>query len=423
MHYRTILGFIGVLIFQTVVSAGDWTQFQGPNRNGISPERGLARSWPEGGPKEIWSCPVGVGWGGAIVQNGKVFFLDREDDQRDVMRCLDFDSGKELWRYENTIPGRLQYNGTRGVPCIDDKSVYAIGPFGQVYCVNTKTHKITWTVDIMKQFDREPPSRGFVESPLLLGDHLIISPATTKIGMVALDKTTGKVVWQSEPVSDGGKSNSVAIVTQIDGVEGILFISNSQLSFIDPANGKMLLKYTDYVCERQIPFPTPLGDGRIFLTCGYGVGSRMVKITKKTGSFQLADVYRLTRYGSQVHPVLLWDGFLYGNFNNNKNLRQKKPDGLMCLDLDGNVRWSAGGTPNIERGNLIIADGMIFFLEGQTGFLVLAEANPNEYKELARTKIFKGGRKSNIWAPIALSNGRIIVRDQNIMKCLDVKNP
>ncbi|MCH9022646.1 MAG: PQQ-binding-like beta-propeller repeat protein [Planctomycetes bacterium] len=422
MRYRPCLSFIAVLIFQTAVSAGDWTQFQGPNRNGISPERGLARSWPEGGPKEIWSCPVGVGWGGAVVQNGKVFFLDREDDERDVMRCLDFDSGKELWRYENNVPGRLQYNGSRAVPCIDDKSIYAIGLFGQVYCVNTKTHQATWIVDIMKQFDKEPPDHGFAESPMLLGDHLIISPATTKIGMVALDKKTGKVVWQSDPVSDGGKSFSVPILTKIDGVEGILFVSNSQVSFIDPANGKMLLKYTDYTCERQIPFPTPLGDGRFFLSGGYKAGSRMVKISQKAGTFQLKELYRL-RYGSQVHPILLWDGFLYGNFNNNENIRPKKPDGLMCFDLDGNVRWKTGNAPDIERGNLIIADGLILFLEGQTGYLVLAEANPNEYKELARTKIFKGGRKSNIWAPIALSNGRIIIRDQNIMKCLDVKNP
>ncbi|MCH9023187.1 MAG: PQQ-binding-like beta-propeller repeat protein, partial [Planctomycetes bacterium] len=237
MRYRPYLTFIAILIFQTTLSAGDWTQFQGPDRNGISTERGLARSWPEGGPKEIWSRPVGVGWGGVVVQNGKVYFLDREDNELDVMRCLDFETGKELWRYENSVPGFLSYNGSRGVPCIDDKSVYAIGLFGQVYCVNTKTHQMTWTVDMIKQFDKEPPDHGFAESPMLIGNHLIITPATATVGMVALNKTTGKVVWQSDPVSDGGKSFSTPILTKIDGVEGILFVSNSQVSFIDPANG------------------------------------------------------------------------------------------------------------------------------------------------------------------------------------------
>ncbi|MCH9023188.1 MAG: hypothetical protein IID32_10555 [Planctomycetes bacterium] len=202
--------------------------------------------------------------------------------------------------------------------------------------------------------------------------------------------------------------------------EGILFITRDQVVFVDPVTGKIIWKYEGYTCRIPIPFPTSLGDGRIFITGGYGAGSVMIRVSKNGDTFEIEELFRLKDHGSQIHPTLYYDGHLYANFNTNENMRAKKPDGLVCYDLSGNVKWTTEDNPDINRGSLMIADGMMYIMDGINGDLILAKVNPHKYEPLARAKIFKGGKKSNIWSPMALSDGLLIVRDQHQMKCLYV---
>lgn len=270
---------------------------------------------------------------------------------------------------------------------------------------------------MIKEFQSSPPNWGFAQSPLLYRDKVIIAPMSENVGLAALDRETGKTLWRSEGIGDG--SYASPILRRVAGVEGIVFITKGQLSFIDPDTGKLLWSYGGYECRIPIPFATVIGDDRIFVTAGYGAGSVMIKVRKTGDGFGITELFRLKDHGSQIHPALFYEGFLYANFNTNENL-SKNPDGLVCLDLDGNMRWQTGGSPNFERGNLIIADGMILILDGSTGHLTLAQASPKGYKELARAKVLDGKGKE-IWAPLALSAGRLIVRDQNQMKCLRLK--
>ena len=237
-------------------------------------------------------------------------------------------------------------------------------------------------------------------------------------GLVALQQKTGKVVWKSQPI--GGRSYSSPTLKTILDTEGVLFITREKVVFVDPKSGKILWQYEGYSCRIPFPIPTPLGDGRIFITGGYGAGSVMIRVSKNGDQFEVEELFRLKDHGSQIHPVLFYDGHLYANFNTNENIRPKKPDGLVCYDPSGNVKWKTKNKPDINRGSLIIADGMIFILDGINGELILAKANPHKFEPLARAKIFKGGKNSNIWSPMALSNGLLIVRDQHEMKCLYV---
>ena len=397
---------VAVLLVSVGSVRGDWPQLQGPEHNGISAESGLARSWPAGGPKVVWSVDVGIGYGGASVRDKKVYVLDRQEDERDVLRCLDLETGKALWQYSHKVPGRLSHNGSRSVPTLDEQRVYAVGPFGQVYCVDQDSHKLVWSLDLAKEYQAPQLRWGFSQSPLLSGDMVLLAAMSDEAGVLALDKATGKVLWQSEPV--GGGSYASLVLGKLGGKQGVLFNAKNQLSCLDPKSGKVLWTYEGHSCRNPIPFPTVIGNDRIFLTGGYGSGSVMIQVTRSGEDYKITELFRLEERGSKIHPALYYEDHLYANFGK-----------LVCFDPQGNPKWAEG---DFVEGNLIIADGMVFILSSTTGELTLVEANSKAYKELARAKVLKGNDKE-IFGPMALSEGKLIVRDLYEMKCLDVRAP
>ncbi|MCH9022645.1 MAG: PQQ-like beta-propeller repeat protein, partial [Planctomycetes bacterium] len=267
----------------------DWPQFLGPNRNGISNEKGLARSWPANGPKVLWTQKVGPGFGGASISKDQVFLLDRQDDERDLLRCLSFTSGKKIWEYAYKFPGRLSHNGSRSVPTVDDDRIFAVGPFGHLYCVDRSAGKLLWGVDMVDEFQAKTPMWGFAQSPLMVKNLVIIAPMTERVGLVALDKKSGKTVWKSPSV--GKQSYTSPMLLTIAGVKGILFFGSDQISFIDPKNGDMIWNYNGYYCRNQIASPLVIKGDRIFMTGGYGAGSAMIQINSKNGKYDIEEIF------------------------------------------------------------------------------------------------------------------------------------
>ena len=412
-------GAISILLFACagLTAAPDWSQFLGPNRDGITKKGRLSRSWPSGGPKVMWTLNVGEGFGGASIRNGKVYLLDRVNDENDVLRCLDLETGKELWNISFDVPGRLGYNGSRSTPTIGRKRIYAVSPFGNVYCVDRNTRKEVWTTNLINTFDAEPPNWGFSQSPLLYKNLLIVAPMSENAGLAGLDRTTGEIVWKSEAIL--GDSYVSPILRTIAGVESVLMLTKGQLSAVSPKTGDLMWKYTGYFNRIPIPAITSIGDGRIFVTGGYGAGSVMIKITLDKGQYEVSELFRIEDQGSQLHPTLLYKDYLYANFNTNENLRKDNPDGLVCLDLDGQIKWQTGSSPNFERGNLIITGDLLLILDGKIGELALIDPNPHAYTELARTKVFDD-EDGKMWGPMAFSNGKLVLRSQKEMKCLDL---
>ena len=210
------------------------------------------------------------------------------------------------------------------------------------------------------------------------------------------------------------------LLRKISGVEAVVMLTKDQLTAINPKSGEILWKYKGYFNRIPIPSITSIGDGRIFVSGGYGAGSVMIKVTAKGNQFEVDELFRLKEQGSQIQPVLLFNDYLYANFNTNENLRGDNQDGLVCLDLDGKIKWQTLTSPNFERGNLIIAGGLLLILDGKIGELAMIDPNPNAYKELARTKVFDD-EKGTMWGPMAFSEGKLILRSQTEMKCLDLR--
>ena len=403
--------------------AADWSNYLGPNRNNVAAAAGLARTWPAGGPKVVWQCRVGVGFSGPAIAGNDVYLLDRVDNARDVLRCLAFDTGKERWSCAYDAPGKFSYNGSRGTPAVDKEFVFTVGPLGQMTCISRSEKKKVWGVNLLSDFGAKRPTWVVSQSPLLYRDMVIAAPQGSKAGAVAFRRKSGEIAWQSRPVP-GPMSYASPMLATLGGTDQVLVLSGQKksttLTGIDAGTGAILWTYKGgWQCRVPIVTPVIIGDGRIFLTGGYEAGSVMLRVTKKNGAFTVKELFRTQVCGSQIQQPLLYKGYLYINSNDNK-----RRDGFVCMDLNGGLKWKTGLKPNYERGPLLMLSGLIYALHGKNGKLALIDASPERFIPLAEARVFtpRKGRPSGrqAWAPMAFARGRLLLRDQGMLKCLDV---
>lgn len=402
--------------FNLVANAADWPQFQGPMRNGTSEETVSATSWGEGGPRTVWSLVLGEGFGGAAVRDGEVYLLDRVDNAQDVLRCLTLETGEEIWNYPYDAPGEVSHNGSRSTPTVTEKYIYTVGMMGHLYCIDRESHEAVWHRELPKDFPpMGNPKWGYSQAPFVHGNLVIVAPQSREGFVVAFDRLTGDVVWKTGRLGSPGYSSP--IVTELAGVEQVVMVNAGKpgVSGLSLEDGSVLWSYDEWTCRIPIPFATPLPGNRLFITGEYGAGSAMLEIERNGEAFQVNELYTTQECGSQIHQPLLHDGYLYMNSNgNNRN------DGMLCLSLDGEMMWRTRGNrdlPRFERGGLLMAGNRIVNFDGKRGTLHLIEPSPEGYREVASAQILEGQR---MWSPMALSRGKLLVRNQEEMICIDL---
>lgn len=422
-----------------VVTAQDWPQFLGPDRDSKSPQKGLLRSWPEKGPDVLWAVDIGIGYGGPVVKNGKVYLLDRDDETGDIMRCFDLQTGKELWQFSYASPGSVSFPGSRSVPVVDDKQVYSCGPYGDLYCIDINTHQPVWKKNVWTDFGgKEIPTWAISQCPVLYGDLLIIASQAPEAGVVAYHKQTGEVVWKTPNL--GNETYVSPKVVKLHGEDHVVMVTSSTNTFrdrnakvtkgnvvgIDPRTGKTLWMYSDWDCHISVPCPVPAGNNKLLITGGYERGATMIQVNKKAGgTFNTTELFTTLEFGDQTKPPLFHNGHFYAMYRTNQ-----KRDGLVCMDMDGNIKWKTGRNPNFDRGSMILADGLLLATDGLKS-LYLIDPDPSAFKQVSKADVLSeggantegmssvGGGTQN-WAPIALSDGKLLVRDQARMVCVKV---
>ncbi len=400
-------------------AGADWPQFLGPARNGASGETALARAWPAGGPKVLWTVPLGAGYAGPAVRDGKVYLLDRVDNAEDVLRCLDLLTGRPVWQYAYaTSSANLGHsNGSRTTPAVDEQYVFTVGPHGDFHCISRATHKPVWRKHLVKDFDGKRPIYGISQSPLLHGETVIVTPMGEKASVAAFDKATGKIAWQAPPI--GGMAWSSPIVTTLAGVEQVVVIScrNSSAGIRTTAagvavgTGRILWQFDKWKCKRPIVTPVVIGDDRLLLSGGYNAGTTMLRIAKAGEAFTVTELFHKDGWGAQMANPLLHEGHVYLNTKENG-----RDSGLMCIDLSGEVKWQTAEELKLDRGNMLLADGRLFALD-RSGTLRMIAADPAGYKELGATTLLGG---KSIWSPLVLTDGKLLIRDQKQIKCVHV---
>ena len=434
-----------VLFAGCICSAQDWPQYMGPQRNAHSPETGLLRSWSASGPELLWSAPVGVGFGGPVIKDGKVYLLDRKDEVGDIMRCLDLSTGKEEWKFEYDCPGSVMFPGSRSVPIVDGDKVYSVGHYGDFYCFDVNTHKPLWHHNVWKDFGGgDIPMWAISQCPLIYGDLVVVASQAPQAGVVAYNKTTGALVWKTASIGAVGYVSPN--LAKIAGEDHIVMVSASasgggfgggatqkgHIYGVRPSDGKVLWDFDGWECRIPCSMATDCGDGRIVAVGGYELGSLMIKVTKNSdGTFSAKELWRNPDFGDQTKPAVFHNGYLYGLYRTNS-----KRDGMMCVDLDGNIKWKTSRNPNFDRGSIIVVDGLMLVTDGDSK-LYLVDPSPEAFKMLSVAELLsnetpaasatpgpprRGGSVNNSqnWAPMALSGGRLLLRDQNKLICVKV---
>lgn len=420
-----------LLILLANVCAQDWPQYLGPDRNSVSPQKNLMRSWPEEGPEIMWTVKVGQGNGGPVVKDGRVYLLDRDDQIGDIMRCFDLSTGEELWRFGYDAPGSVRFPGSRSVPVIDGNYIYSCGHNGDLYCIDIHTHEPVWNANIWTDFGGEEiPTWAIVQCPLVYDDLLILASQAPKAGVVAYDKLTGDVKWTtpslgpvgyvSPSIVRVGREDHVVMITAATGGRGSP-LKDGEIFGIDPLSGEILWEYANWKCIIPIPGAFDAGEGKALITGGYEAGSVMLKIEKNAdGSYGVSELFRNVEFGAHTKPPVFHNGYFYAQYSTNN-----RRDGLVCMSMEGQVMWKTKRSPTFNKGSMILADGLLLATDGDKT-LYLIEPDPSGFRLLASAEVLeiaavaepRYGNQN--WAPIALADGRLLIRDQNQIVCVQL---
>lgn len=454
-----ILAFASLLV---CALANDWPQYLGPTRNSMSPQKGILRTWPEKGPEVLWTAQVGRGFGGPVIQDGKVYLLDRDDKVGDNLRCLELSDGKELWNLAYDAPGTVMFPGSRSVPTVDGDKVYSCGHNGDLYCVDTKTHKALWHKNVWTDFGgatnsgfggfgRPPGGQGdaaarfpiwaITQNPLIYGDLVLVASQAPKAGVVAYEKLTGNVKWTTPSLGLVGYVSPS--IVKVDGKDHVVMVTPSTNPFMgggggatemgkvvgmEPLTGKILWQYTNWHCHIPVASAVDAGDNKVLVAGGYELGATMLKVEKQADeTYGTRALFTTKEFGDQTKPPVLYKGHFYAEYGTNE-----RHEGMVCMGMDGEIKWKTKRSPDFNKGSMILADDLILASDGGRS-LYLVEPNPSEFKRLASAELFPeaaagsendiasrvGGRNQN-WAPMALADGKLLIRDQTQLKCVKV---
>jgi outer membrane protein assembly factor BamB len=402
--------------------AADWPQYYGPRRDSTSTEKGILRTWPKEGPRVLWTAPVGIGYGGPVVSGGRVYLLDRDDTVGDNLRCFDVSNGKELWNFAYNAPGKFDHPGSRSTPAVDGNNVYTCGPQGDLYCINTSTHKPVWNKNIWKDFGgAQLPRWAITQNPLIYRNLLIVASQTSEAGVAGYDKLTGELSWKSAALSGGVGYVSPSIV-KIGGDDHLVMVmaakgfgrsaGGGSVNGLDPLSGKVLWTYGNWQCGIPVPHAVDAGEGRVLITGGYSAGAAMIRVQKnQDGSYGVTELFKNANFGAHTQPPILYKDHFYAQYTINE-----RSDGLVCMSMDGQIKWKTGDEPPFNKGGSILADGLLLSTDGNK-MLFLIEPDPSGFKPLASAELLESGEN---WAPIALVDGKLLIRDQKQLKCLAV---
>ena len=423
MRYTQV--FIGAVFCAALSSASfanDWPQWQGPDRNAISQEHGLLQEWPKDGPPLAWQIKgLGGGDSAPAIAAGRIFGMgNRGDDE--IVWAVSENDGKELWvtrlgpAFQQQVPQGKEGPGC--TPTVDGERLYVEGLAGNVACLQVSDGKILWQHSLPKDFGGDPPIWSYRESPLIDGNKVILTPGGQDATLVALEKATGKTVWQCQVPGSPKAGYASAIAIDFEGQRQYVQFTQKTLVGVAAADGKFLWRYDRCANSHGINCSTPIyHDGTVFDASAYGTGGGLVKLTKdENGGVKAEEVYFSRKMQNHHGGMILLDGYLYGANGGNEG------GALVCLDFKtGNVQWDERDDPDrrAPKGSVAFADGRLYY-RTEKGAVLLIEPSPKQYQERGR---FEQPERSKqpAWSHPVIANGKLYLRDQDLLLCYDIK--
>ena len=393
-----------VLFAASAASGDDWPQWRGPDRAGISKEKGLLQSWPEGGPGQLWAIETpGKGFAAPSVV-GDTIYLTGSVGKQGVLYALGLD-GEVKWQQLYGAEWTKNYPLARTTPTVEDSSVYVYSGMGSAACFDAKTGKPKWVLNTMAEFRGKNITWGIAESPLIVGDLFICHPGGPDAAVVALDKKTGETAWTSKGLSDRSAYCS-PIAVQVGPTKVIVTQTEAHVVGLDAKDGKVLWKVPQRN-KHAAHANTPLFfDNLVYVSCGYGWGSQLIKLS--ADGRQAAQVWRERKLDNHHEGVLRIDGRIYGSNHRGR---------FQCLDpKDGGILYRVGG---VRKASIVYADGRIYAYDERGGVVYLLAVTPTEGKVVGSFKIDKGSGPH--WAHPVVANGVLYIRHGQAFMAYDVK--
>ena len=399
------------LVMAGQLSAADWPQFLGPDRNGTSSETGLMDKFPQDGPEVVWRVSGGIGMSAVVIADGMALTCWNGRGKQ-LLSALDAKTGKPLWEaaladaYRNALGV-----GLRATPTSQDGVVYTLTGEGVLCAVELKSGRLIWQVDAPEQFETEPSEYGMSSSPLVVGGQVVVHVGGKDTAVAAFDAKTGKPAWTAGRGPAGYASPALLV---IDGSPQIVSLTGHAVIGIAPQTGKTVWSYpfkTDYACNTA----NPVGVNRdVFISAGENHGCALLTIRNQNGAESVAERWKSLGGGSVMRnewqTSVVVDGYLYG-FD---NVGAAGPvTNLRCLKVaTGEPVWQKS---RFGKGNLVLADGKLW-ITTMDGELVLAKATPDGYQELGRSPLLGETRQT-----LSIADGLGYLRDNREVVCIKLK--
>jgi outer membrane protein assembly factor BamB len=386
----------------------EWTQWRGPNRDGISTETGLLKSWPQGGPALVWKVTnLGGGYSTPSFSNGRIYCMSyRGDDE--VVWALEAKTGKELWSTRIANAARVDYGqGSRSTPTVDGDSLFVLGVSGDLVCLDASSGKEKWHRNIEKDLGGQRPGWGYSESVLVDGGNVLCTPGGSRGAIAALNKRSGELVWQSKEFTDPCAYASL-MPSDFGGKRQVVQMTHSSVAGVAADSGQLLWRYARNGPTAAVPTPIVAGN-LVYATSGYNAGCHMIRLVNNGGAIKAEEAYANDIMTNQHGGVVLVGDHIYG-FSDTK--------GWVCQDLkSGEMVWNDRG--KLGKGAISYADGMLY-LRSERGTVALIEASTGGYNEKGR---FEQPDRSphQAWPHPVVAGGRLYLRDQDVLLCYDVK--
>jgi outer membrane protein assembly factor BamB len=413
----TALRILAAGTIAVLLSGADWPQWRGPQRTGISPERGLLKEWPAGGPKLLWQVnDLGDGYGTVVVSGSRLFHISNHGMDNEFVQALSVEDGKPLWTTKLGNVGNPDqqppYPMARSTAMLDGSLLYALSSDGDLACLDAVTGKVVWRKSLRADFGGVPGRWAYSESPLIDGDVIVATPGGAQATLVALNKKTGATIWKSAVPGGDAAAYASPIVTEAAGRKQYVQFLDKGLVGVDAKTGQFLWRY-DKTSGGPANIPTPVAhNGYVYSTNARRFGGGLVQLHATADGVRAEEVYFERGVPNSLGGQVLLDGTIYGTTS----------EGVVAADfLTGKVKWQGAG---VGPGAVQYADGRLY-IHGENGDVLLVEATPEAYREKGKfTPANQPKRVRNremAWAYPVVANGRLYIRDLGTLWCYDIR--
>ena len=405
-------------------AAGSWPCFRGPARDNVAREAGaLLEAWPEGGPRVLWSAPLGDGHAMPALAGGCLYLLDYDEGRGgDSLRCLNADTGQGRWEHVYAVKTKRNHGISRTVAATDGDAVVTVGPQCHVLCLAAADGAYRWGFSLVQRYGAQVPLWYAGQCPLIENGVAVLAPAGTNALLCGVDVKSGATVFETPNPGGLAMSHASVMTLTAAGVRQYVYAALGGIAGVaadGPERGRLLWRTGAFQPSVVAPSPVALPDGCFFMTAGYGSGGAMFKVACGPDGVWKADVLFKTdrkQFASEQQTPVFLEGLLYAVLPSDGGGERQQ---LVCMTPEGERLWASGKDDTFGLGPYVATSGGLMFLLDDAGNLTLARVGRSGYARLARHALM-GGKGRDAWGPMVLAGGRLYLRDSARLYCLDV---